>query len=937
MKPIRILHILFLIIFVQVYGQDPLAVHFNTENGLPSDEVYTCIVGNNQKLYIAHDLGLSIYDGRNFKTISPKNIPEGTSCYKIKQIGPCLCSYFSNNQLYFIEDEKFSPYKYNHLLNDLDLGVYYDFGFIGDTLFLSGKDDYATILPNGELIENQKKVSTIHVNTKHGFIQKHLNSSSDSIQIKVNGTTLKNIHAGTALIHFGISNYPHEYFFDNSSVFHIVDDELVEFKLPNPKNKNGLSNYIVSITQHDKFIYVSTRNDGLLIYENLKGRLVFKQRILENRYISIISVSDQGMWVPDIRDGIYFYPNRLIRNFKTDLKVRHVYPYQGNIFFNTLSFVPDGAIKAINSEFELSDIDTIPFSTIFKKELKSLYSNQDIESTFAIKAIKFENEIRVIPSPMFYFDENDDYYFQISDIFMNSYSKKSGLMDTIHLDRVRDCFKIKEGKYFVISKKGGHYIHLTKNGLDHEKIETLDLNIINTQRISNSEFFISSQTAIYKYDLKSNEFTDTLYNNSSKIIQSFYLIDSLLFIGSKKNLLIYDLKNQDSISLQRSNGILNGNISEIKSNEHSFILASEQGVSLVPYEVVRTKFQQEKGDYNQYINVDQEGDGIKVFFSYFSLNPLDKLSIESSLNGEEFQAHLTNQFNYSNLKSGNYKLLVRIRFGDGEWNYLDPIYFDIPLPYYQRWWFSVLIVSFIALIIILILRRRNKILTRKLRTEKLIETLRMNALTSQMNPHFLFNALNTIQGLLNQDRKVIFAYVSDLARFFRTILNNSSELYIPVSQELELNKIFVEIENVRHQNNVIYKLEFEEEELADIKIPSMLVQPFVENAMWHAFTKEIENPEISVKVKTVSDSVFKIEIVDNGIGIDSTRNRKKVHQSKGVSIVENRLKIFNSDNPEIKENIILTDRKTSGLKTSGTNVTMYLTKTNKYDLQSSDR
>lgn len=179
-------------------------------------------------------------------------------------------------------------------------------------------------------------------------------------------------------------------------------------------------------------------------------------------------------------------------------------------------------------------------------------------------------------------------------------------------------------------------------------------------------------------------------------------------------------------------------------------------------------------------------------------------------------------------------------------------------------------------------------------------------------------------------------YISDLARFFRLMLNNSSDLYIPLEKEIELNAIFCEIENVRQKTDIKFNVEYQKKEFKNLRIPSLIIQPFVENVTWHAFNKTHKNPQINISISEDIDDYIKIEITDNGIGIHSSSKSNKAHQSKGVSIVENRLKLFNKEENSNQKNIVLEDLNLTNSSQKGTKVTVRIKKRTQDDLHNHD-
>lgn len=194
----------------------------------------------------------------------------------------------------------------------------------------------------------------------------------------------------------------------------------------------------------------------------------------------------------------------------------------------------------------------------------------------------------------------------------------------------------------------------------------------------------------------------------------------------------------------------------------------------------------------------------------------------------------------------------------------------------------------------------------KERTEKLtakfenrFSQLRLNALRSQMNPHFIFNALNSIKAYFieNDQEKAIF-YLNKFSKLIRNILENSREEQISLANELETITMYTEIENDRFQNNIQFHIEIDKKiDTQSIKVPALFLLPFVENAIWHGLATKKNSKELNIRV--VKDIVKKnilITIQDNGIGTKASKEKNKNNplkkESIGLTLTKDRLDLF---------------------------------------------
>ncbi len=171
---------------------------------------------------------------------------------------------------------------------------------------------------------------------------------------------------------------------------------------------------------------------------------------------------------------------------------------------------------------------------------------------------------------------------------------------------------------------------------------------------------------------------------------------------------------------------------------------------------------------------------------------------------------------------------------------------------------------------------------RLLSNEKKILMLEQEALQSQMNPHFVFNALNSIKlYIINNEQKNAVYYLSKFSKLIRSILESSKIKEVTLLEELNTMNLYMSIENIRFSNEIIYDEEIDSTmNLEKIKVPPLILQPFIENAIWHGLSSKKGRKKIFLSIKKVSDDFIQIEILDNGIGREEAF---KIKQSKSIN------------------------------------------------------
>ncbi len=195
---------------------------------------------------------------------------------------------------------------------------------------------------------------------------------------------------------------------------------------------------------------------------------------------------------------------------------------------------------------------------------------------------------------------------------------------------------------------------------------------------------------------------------------------------------------------------------------------------------------------------------------------------------------------------------------------------------------------------------RDKIEKLTAQYERELAELKVNFLRSQMNPHFIFNSLNSIKlYIINNEKENAVYYLNKFSKFIRKVLEATREKISSLAEELETIRLYVNIENIRFENQINFTVKIENGlDLQGIKVPSLILQSFVENAIWHGLPLA-EQKQLTILVKKESEKEIKITIEDNGIGMKRSKeiNRQKFHQRRsiGLQITRERLQIFYKD------------------------------------------
>ncbi len=207
--------------------------------------------------------------------------------------------------------------------------------------------------------------------------------------------------------------------------------------------------------------------------------------------------------------------------------------------------------------------------------------------------------------------------------------------------------------------------------------------------------------------------------------------------------------------------------------------------------------------------------------------------------------------------------------------------------------------------------------------------LALKSLRSQMNPHFIFNALNSVNSFIaNNDERTANKYLTDFSRLMRSVLENSEEDFIPLKKEIELLDLYTKLEHFRFQDKFDYAIHVDETiDVDEFQIPPMLLQPYIENAVWHGLRYKSEKGHLNITIKLKSKDELAITITDDGIGRErskalKTDNQKK-QNSKGMNNIKKRVAILNA---MYKDKVDVTIVDFQELEDAGTKVVVTLKK-----------
>lgn len=645
-------------------------------------------------------------------------------------------------------------------------------------------------------------------------------------------------------------------------------------------------------------------NDGSLYKPNKYDIIVNKQFTKLN---TILTDMEGNIWV-GCNTGIFKIPKN-----SEDIKY---YDLEGSNFSSFL-FNANGELYA-----NCWDILFV-YPEIEKSYHFSVFNSYQDKSPININKAKMHNGKLYFTSRdygLFIFDNNR---------FYSSYYNKSKVSNSI----VDFCFDLK-GNIILGSTNGNIYIaSYTNDSLNIVGTINKDKGI-NGQVIrfltctNNNLLLIGTNTGLNCIDLNKYHASGTLTNIFLDKYSGFtdlsgnigFVLNNKLLIGTTSQFIRFNLDALKN-TLQNASKLY---VKKIEINEEEINLNSIKTLNPwtnIPSSDFKLPFYKNSiifyFDIIKYIRSD------KTFISY---------KLESHANVLKSKI-LDGKIVFQNLKPGNYRLRINSDSNSTATGQEFFIPFSVGKPLWLKWWFLAMLFVSISALIWFMINQYSKYIKKQEQkridiAEKITE-FELKALRAQMNPHFIFNAINSIQNyMLDNDVDMALNYLSDFAKLIRLTLDNVSKKEIPIEHELNYLKYYINLEQMRFDKNIETEIILPPDyDYNKVLIPPMILQPFIENAIKHGFIHKKTGGLIKLHFEITTDNILKCIIEDNGIGRKKSKElnkNTKTHQSKGIFITNERFALLNQTRQRKGYQINTIDLYDNNKQACGTRVEIFI-------------
>ncbi len=954
--------ILLFFYLICAYGQTYNYKHYGIGEGLPSSEVYCVFQDSKGYMWFGTDGGVSRFNGYEFENFNSSDGLTDDTVFLITEDGKGRIWFGTFNcQLSYYAEGRIHEYKHNDVLREQLQGRQTLASFYVDTLDavwlgfsrsgLKKIDTKGNLEDFSKPLEQKAGLLIYRHESKLIFGASPLKLAFENPLVKsvfhyTNKDRMENYHQMFYVDFFYRSHHPKvvevegDLLIYNKLGFYFFDREDRQFEgLVTPQELKELS--IIGLYYEEKFLYVCTIQEGIFKCIVESGKIIIKDKLLDNLPVSgMYKDREDGYWFSTLDDGIYYCPSFLIMKSEATPSLKdedHISDIicdgNGNLMF---AFEKKGVF----------------FQQQVSKEIKLLLPpDGDTNRSFYYDAQSKQISVCHYKNILSYKEDAliEKRAIGYKDVYINSHLRDADIF-YISLDRALlaidgNGFSIKNSfNYFVTSlikykdllwvgtNKGIFIYQDEKITIPFPNDTFLSSAITSMERLGD-ELLIIGTKAYGLLIVKGNNMIDRIDKTNGlagNLVRKVH-IDNQNTIWAATNMGLSRIQykgveDYELYNLTKKHGLSANEIIDLDSYDNTiYVLTSKDllefdrrkiRINTTPPSIRMTLFEvngKTKKVENHY-RLNHEENNIRIGFEGLTYRGLQDQTYQYRIQEIDtaWISTLNRSVHYSILYPGSYHFEVKVENEDGFYSRPAIVSWVISAPFWRTTWFVVTCILLGLMCIYTFFRFRIHQNNAKKRTEKAIMELELKALRSQMNPHFIFNTLNSIQHFIGKnDFKSTNRYITMFSKLIRSILHLSEQETITVQQEIETLSLYLNLEKMRFDQEFDYTIELDEKvEPHYHKIPSMLIQPYVENAIWHGLMNSNEIGKIEIKI-TVQNIFLNVEVSDNGIGRDRAlglkEKNKNSQKSVGMSVTRERLNLLNNNSYEVEIPVEITN------------------------------
>lgn len=925
------------------------------KDGLPSNTVYQITEDKNGIIWLGTAAGLTRFNGFHFQTYFANNsLSTDASNMMYDAQGNLYFSNF-NYELFVLDKSAAKPQKIEGINQE---------NFNAQGKFLLTESNAIAFYHEAKVyvyqINTKKTKILFQGNTtitafssygKNGIIwySDKLYSSKDLENVVNNSSVQFNNTTASSKPFFYWSN-AHQFYFQSIKKY-ATKEEHVQIKDFNQIKIKNINNYC--LLSNDEFWIATT--DGAYVFDRNgkeinNGKVFFKGKNISYIYKD----SKNNYWFSTLNEGIFMLSNFDVSGvefFTQDHQLNGATSFSvfGNVLFMGLQ---DGSIltKRENEEFQYQAIqmDRNVYSLFKLSSIPGFIINSSYVNALSNSKILKINELSAPKSLVefngqLYVANNNGFVILPLHLLSNGNTSATNNQNQYVIEKINAAGKLIERKnvnitYRLISGRTNRlfldrenriwisnvdgifiFYPLLKKAvqLEHEKQTEIPADFAESEL---GEIYIAMQNGkIYTWNKNNLQLLTSLpILNQNNIAKRIIYHQNRIWIASTAGLFQYNTKTKQWNSFQISDGVFSNDIHDIALFENKVWIATFKGINILPINYIpsnpfapsifglncKVNGKIVELEDNHFLRAVANSGSLEFHFEGVNYKSRNLLFYKYKLKGIhtewQYLSGTNNSLVFQDLPAGAYRLEI-VAFNDKNIG-SKPLVYHIHLkkPFWQSWLFWAFVMIAAAGIAYFLLRQKQQTKLKKERLESELRISQLSSLKAQMNPHFMFNALNSIQDfILLNNKESANEYFGKFSDLMRLVLDMSNQQEISLSKEIEALRLYLELEALRFDDNFEYTFEWDSElDASEWFLPSMIIQPFVENAIKHGLLHKTNDRKLKIELHR-NLNMLQVIIKDNGIGrVASERinaNRQKRYTSFATGATVKRLNLLNQE------------------------------------------
>lgn len=939
----RVLFSILIFSFFSAKSQFERFINYNVKDGLPSSETYGIQQDSRGFIWILGDAGISRFDGYQFKNYNTDNgLADNTNFGMFEDNKRRMWFRSLSGKLSYFYNDSFYTIPCNDSLTTLFKKIISNSFYVdsGDTIWIGTVSNFYVKIAPGWKKNNLQKIDVAH--------GKYINHIAAK-QFIIGGDNFRNID-----IHFHDRNKGSAYSIKTG----IINENNSDFRffstrLPNGNFVSSVGTFlfltksseiiaraecptqIISIVQDNNNTLLVTTYNGVYVFSSSDLKFIKTLPFLDNKIVTGACIDNENeAWFTTEGHGLYCVPHRNFRYYTTstglsDSKISAARVVDSVIYTGHLN----GSISLLKSDTVINVQPEIKFKSTQMMRVTGIASCDDriivtkVIGAVQIKGEKFHSIVSLQQTPfktIIRSRANDFVFISYSHLLRldpETYTATQIIKTPARTDNI---YESSDHTFWISGVDGIYTVKdsiLTYLG---SKNKLLTYRASQFCEDNNGVIWIATRGGgLLRYSQGQVIQYKEEHGLAGNICRSLYYENEKIWIGTNKGLSCLSLADQKQqfSNYYANTGLLTNEVNAILKFNDQLLLVHNNGLTVFPknniysstvappvyIDQIHINGKQFKSNGVAYLQHDQNH--IAINFTGISFKDGGDVKYKYKLQGLDTNWIFTNYntANYQGLQPGNYQFSVYAMNYAGIWSAKPAVFSFVIVPaWYQTWLFRIS-VGILFIVLSLLILKKYYSLVRKREEEKFILNQRvaqteLQALRAQMNPHFVFNAINSVQYFItHNDPQSSQKYLSKFAKLIRYVIENSKPASIPLQTEIDALTLYLELEALRFNNKFRHEIVVDKRiNPLSIQIPSMIIQPYVENAIWHGIMHKFGEGRIEIRF-TIEETELRCTITDNGIGrAESARiksgNPMRLHKSLGMNITKERLEIINQMN-----------------------------------------